>query len=183
MATGYTGGLTEQTTLREFILRFIHEFPPKPVPPSTYYVEKVEAAKAHLAYLEKMSEPEAMEEMKKERQAILDSRKRVQEKSDRLRRVYDRMETLVSAWAVPPALERLKVFMLSQIRESRDFDCHGPSDDDIHDDVVPKAWIRNQISYAKYDIEFYEKRNQEEIDRRRADDEHISAFMESLPKE
>lgn len=94
---------------------------------------------------------------------------------------YQKMLEPAEAW-VPPTEEhkKFKNFMVTQLRESIDFDC-GKSYYTHPDKLTGHQWRKNQIDKANRDIEYHTEERQKEIERVSNRNEWLRALRQSLP--
>ena len=151
MPTGYTESITRnpEFTFRQYLLGCARAFgaavqqrdepvsAPLRLPElSDYYLRKFESASAELADLDAKSDEDLLVEMKKVNQASLDDHQRTVAEMAHSKARYEAFLAQALTWT-PPTEEHqnLKQFMLSQIKESMDFDLHTPREPYLYEFV------------------------------------------------
>lgn len=199
MPTGYTADISNGITFRQYAMGCARAFgalitmrdepSDAPIPdsfqPSKYHEECLQTASDRLAQLRLMSLDET--ELAADtayREAVEANTTRIREKND-LRAKYSAMLAQVEAWKPPtPDHEEYHRFMVSQIRESIDFDC----DTSFYEDNQPERlsggnWLAQQIQEVERSINYHTRANAEEIARTNGRSGWVKALRDSLPAE
>lgn len=155
---------------------------PERFEPSTYHAERLEEARAHLAWVKQMPLTEAGREAKKEYEQNLASNQRAIQQGKELRAKYEAMLQHVMAWR-PPTEDHvgLQEFMARQLQESINFDCS----EDFREENPPilhsaEEWKQEAIANAEWRVAHHEKNHAEEIERTNGRNEWLKALRESL---
>lgn len=197
MPTGYTSIVAdnENFTFPEFAMRCARNFGalimmrdepldapiPEKFEPSDYYKNEYEKAKA--AYENFIVNPPSDEDLEKQyNEYVAHETERFAADSaekDIKRRRYNAMLSKVLKWQ-PPTLEYegLKKFMIDQLHDSIEFDCseYRPIISDREEYIA-----RNRSGeYLKEELDFYEKRWHEEIERTNSRNKWLKELRESL---
>lgn len=197
MPTGYTSIVAdnENFTFPEFAMRCARNFGalimmrdepldapiPEKFEPSDY--EKNEYEKAKAAYENFIANPPSDEDLEKQynEYVALETERFAAASADKdiKRRRYNAMLLKVLKWQPPtPEHEGLKEFMIDQLHDSIDFDCseYRPLISDKEEYIA-----RNRNGeYLKEELDFYEKRWHEEIERTNSRNKWLKELRESL---
>jgi hypothetical protein len=198
MPTGYTADIKDDTSFTEFALRcaramgaciIMRDDPlDAPIPDefvaSDYHAKALDDALSRQASVAEMTLSEAAQAMEAENSKIAESRERTIRESAETRRRYERMLAMVEAWA-PPTREHVnfKKFMLDQLRESINFDCHDP------DDTAkwyagfcgtPQQWLDKEREKAAQEVAYHRQHLQEELDRTASRNSWVRELRRSL---
>lgn len=195
MPTGYTAAIADGITFEQFAMNCAREFGalflmreepnnaviPERFEPSDYHVEKIAEAKSTLESLKSISpddaERRALDEYERE---VLQNKEAIKKK-ERLKEKYEAMLKEAEAW-IPPSEDHtgMKNFMISQIKESIDFDC----DSSYYRREVPRLsgeeWINKNLKQALHDLDYHNKQNEEEIERTESRNVWLNKLRESL---
>lgn len=197
MPTGYTSKLYDgkEQTADEFILECARAFGayvlgrdtpigadvPTHYEPSSYYAESVNKDQIRLTNLRGMSVKDrvkaADEAFAKLHARWIEDKAKVEERRTR----YEEMLARVRQWE-PPTSDHvgLKEFMVKQLEESIDFDCHTwPEEEPTK--PSPHDWYKKELADAERSLEFSEQHYAEEIERTNGRNGWIKALHESLP--
>lgn len=196
MPTGYTSKLYDGPQgFRDFALRCARAFGaltmmrdesldaaiPDTFEPSDYHIKALAKARADLAEVETWDEPEAQRraDTSHERQHA-DWAKAKASAEERAAR-YDAMAALVEAWS-PPSGDHVncRAFMLDQLRESKDFDCHVWEEPTRRTGSEFKA---ERLASLTHDIAYHEREGAAERERAAERTRWVSALRGSLPSE
>ena len=158
---------------------------PERFEPSKYHEEQIAQAVAEVARLKAMTPEEMRNALEAHRKRMIAERAEAQKKDAAVRARYEAMIEKVQAWN-PPTSEHteMKKFMLSQLRDSIEFDCHDK--DGFLDrfytipDVSPETWNAHCIANANKDIEYHTKKHAEEVSRANDRTAWVKALRESL---
>jgi len=192
MPTGYTDKIKDGITFEQFIMSCARAFGaliemrddptdakiPDEFKPSDYYIKELEKANAELVNFTHLSKLEIQEKANEEyKQAMIEYRRRKQENID-LFNAYNSMLVQVENWN-PPSSDHieLKNFMISQIRESIKFDCYEP---DMPAPKTGETWAVEKLESIVWDIEYYTKENEEEIERINGRNKWVRQLRESI---
>lgn len=197
MPTGYTSIVAdnENFTFPEFAMRCARNFGalimmrdepldapiPEKFEPSDYYKNEYEKAKA--AYENFIVNPPSDEDLEKQYNEYVahETERFVAASADKdiKRRRYNAMLSEVLKWQPPtPEHEGLKKFMIDQLHDSIEFDCseYRPIISDREEYIA-----RNRSGeYLKEELDFYEKRWHEEIERTNSRNKWLKELRESL---
>lgn len=154
-----------------------------------YYPRRIEEIKAEIERLSAMT-PKAIElEHAKIMKDMEDAATEERNKSGERRVRYQSMLDAVTAWEPPtPDHVEMKKFMVQQLTESMQFDCHidGDSYQEKRVKSTPKnalAWHKERIKAAHADLDYARKNLAEEQDRVAAAKRWVESLMKSLPAE
>lgn len=201
MPSGITSDIYEDkdVTLRDYLMRVgrgmafaimqrdsDQDEPVKRCEPNTkYYDEKEQSAQARIAELTAMTSEEvaqaAREDFERER-AAWEQRKA---ENAALRARYEAMLAEVEAWEPDPLIAGTKEYALRMLRESIDFDCGRPDEEDRYypepTEQEPNEWLRYQLGRAHEDVGYAQKHRADELARAEERNRYIDAFYASLP--
>jgi hypothetical protein len=201
MPTGYTDGVTEETTFREFALKCARAFGAlimmrddpmdTPIPdefsPSDYHLKAIEALLKEQDHITLCPTAEVAAILEKHNAEARERREASVAESDKTRAAYRRMIGLVEQWTPPtPDHVRMKEFMLEQLTESEKWDCH---DGEWYSDCyrifegTPDDWRKTRLANIERDLEYHRKHHQEELERARVRTAWVKALRESLEAE
>lgn len=160
--------------------------PPKLEGRAGRYEDRVKEATREKDKLNAMSMSEVIEEFTKESEAEI---KRCNEGIEKKRRQEERYESMIAkveAW-IPPSSEHvgLKEFMLSQLRDSLEFDCSGSYYADALRDLesrTPEDWLEQQKEAVNRNLEHYTNLLKEESERVEGRNLWKTQLFESLGK-
>lgn len=197
MPTGYTSIVAdnENLTFSEFAMRCARNFGalimmrdepldapiPEKFEPSDYYKNEYEKAKA--AYENFIANPPSDEDLEKQynEYVALETERFAAASADKdiKCRRYNAMLLKVLKWQPPtPEHEGLKEFMIDQLHDSIDFDCseYRPLISDKEEYIA-----RNRNGeYLKEELDFYEKKWHNEIERTNSRNKWLKELRESL---
>ncbi len=192
MATGYTSGLTDETTLAEFAMKCARAFGalvtmredpldapiPESFEPSDYEREALQKAKARLKELRGMSPAQADAMAQAEYVSAIKRWQKSVDDNAKLRARYKRMLALVRKWKPPtPDHKGLKDFMIEQIESSMKFDCYESA---APTKETGAAWLRMNIESAIRAVGNATKYSEEEIERARTRTKWVKDLRISL---
>ena len=198
MPTGYTYAVADGTVsdLRTFALTCARgmgalimmrddpsdaDIPKRFEADTKYHDNAIATARQRLAELEAMDEAFRVSACLAYNQKVAaDKRSRIA-KNDEQRARYQAMISQVEQWSGAP--EGLREFMLSQLRQSVDFDC--PKDPTKYMDK-PKslnAWYGDELRAAAHSIQYNEKERADEIARTAERNAWLERLFASLPAE
>jgi hypothetical protein len=196
MPTGYTAAVQdgEITEFSEFAMSCARAFgacitmrddpADAPIPeafePSSYHAKALEVAQAELAALEAMTEAEQEAAARAAYEIEARAWDEYEDKKFQSRLRYVAMLEKVQAWSAPtPGHVEFKNFMIEQLQESIDFDCHRTSSK-RPEPVETKAWLAEKRASLNRDIAFCANEQAEEIERARKRTEWVQALRNSL---
>lgn len=197
MPSGYTADLKLDTPFEEFAFRcargmgaliMMRDEPMNaPIPdsfaPSTYEFKALESAIASKAAYSEMSAQQLFDDIARHNAEMDRHAVESRERYATMRAAYERMIGLVEAWQ-PPTEDHVnfKKFMLTQLRESLEWDCHEDRVDGYYPQFTgtPDEWRQQLIVKAERDIAYYQKAWQEEQDRTKGRNDWIRALRKSL---
>lgn len=196
MPTGYTAKIADGISFNDFALSCARAFgacieqrdddpsdKPKTQNPCHYHLDKLEKAHRELANFKKMSNRRLRQKWGNEmrRQAI--SALGSLQKKEALRKKYAKMLEQVKAW-VPPTIDHqgLKEFMEKQITESMDWDCDPKHTIELglKDLADFPTWKKSVLKSLQWDIDYYAKRGQEDLQRTTERNSWIRDLYQSL---
>jgi len=181
MPTGYTADVQsgKVTTLTEYAMQCARAFgatimmrddpADKPIParfePQTAYNDEgLAEAQKQLAELEALTDSECADRAEDDYQkSLVVYHERVARRAEQKAR-YEAMIAKVNAWEAPRTHAEMKSFMLSQLRQSVDFDCNGEWDREPKREA-PVAWRARKISDAAKNISYHAEARKKEIER------------------
>jgi hypothetical protein len=195
MPTGYTAEIYEgkkEVTFQDYAMGCARAFGacilmrddpkdtpiPDAFPVDSYHVRALASAKVKLAKLKKMPLATRIKQADKFNAEALKSYEESVTRNATLRKRYEDMLKQAQAWE-PPTAEHtnFKEFMVSQLKDSINFDCHVPSKPSK---VSTGAWFKQQIESAEWDIKYHEKQYQKEVKNVAARNAWIATLRESL---
>ena len=195
MSTGYTSAISEGISFENFVMRCARamgacismrddpmdkEIPNK-FKPSTHYYDALEEAKNKLEKLNTMSLDDAEIEAQLEFEKLVESNEKSIQLKDKLRYKYQTMLRKVTEWNPPTdEYDGLKEFMIDQITKSIDFDCNNKSYYHTNLRLSACDWLSQRINMIQDDINYYEKENQEEVERAKKRTMWIQQLRKSL---
>lgn len=198
MPTGYTHGLTEETSFREFALTCARNFGAlitmrdepmdAPIPdefsPDDYHVKGEREAMLEVEKYQAMTVSEARIELEKARLEAEQEALARKVEVDTTRRAYERMLEFVREWTPPtPDHENMKSFMASQLLESIRFDCGGTYYVDRMMDLkatTPEKYLSSRLDQAKQSLAYHRAEHDKAVERARARTAWIKALKGSL---
>lgn len=153
---------------------------PEAFEPSTYSAERATEARAKLAALQAMTDPEIKAAADADYRGRLDSWEQRKRKRAEGKARYEAMLAKVTAWTPPtPDHVEMKSFMLDQLKESIKFDCSG--DYDVKPEPVSiYEWRIAEINRLTKDIAYHEKAQAEEVARTEGRNLWLRALRDSL---
>lgn len=193
MPTGYTYKVADGdvTTLRDFALECIKAFlieyrdQPSDTPilvnaePDTYYYDRVQEGKARD---EALANPDS-EELKAEYAEYLaatDWRETYNEEKIVKRQRYSLMIEKTKQWAGP---QQVKDFMLSQLRESLQFDCGDGKPEVIPAKMSFEEWYAEEIRTNNRELVYYQEQHEANVAKTQKRNAFVQEFLDSLPSE
>lgn len=201
MATGYTAdvGSGKVTEFRDFAMACARAFGacitmrddpidaeiPDEFTPDDYYARSVNDAKAALVKAQAMTLAEAVEDLAKHNASQANDRQRLRKESVATRQRYEAMLAKVIDWTPPThEHERMKGFMVEQLQESINFDCHD--DGGFPERCYPSfegtasEWLERKVHVAAEELVRAKKRYAEEVERCRSRSEWVNDLRRSL---
>ena len=194
MPTGYTAGVGDGKVrdFRTFALQCARQFgacimqrdeatasPPRTIEPSDYHAKRITEVTAELVRLQGLSLEQAGIEADAEWTAHIQM---LQEYALKKRETEDRYRSMirkVEKWTPPTNDHKeMKSFMLSQLRESIEFDCSVFPDTVTHQSG--KQWLTAKRGKAARDIGYHTAENAKEIERAADRNAWITALYDSL---
>lgn len=193
MPTGYTSGLTTETSFPEFAMKCARAFgaliemrdepADAPIPefkPSDYHCEALAKARVRLAELQQTPDEQLRERMRAKWE---ESERRKSERrggTDKQRLAYESMLGKVRDWSPPtPDHSELRSFMIQQLEESIQFDCTVS-----HETAAPvpdfEAWKAKAIASATGDITHHQAEWDKEVKRVNSRNLWVKQLRESL---
>lgn len=125
--------------------------------PSSYYEESAKNHKKELERLKKLSLADAKKEMEAQHESSLQRAREGIEKDKAVRQRYETMLAKVTAWK-PPSSEHasLKKFMVEQITNSIEFDCHSDYYERMLNEKMPtpKQWLKDAIKKEQSNLDY-----------------------------
>lgn len=196
MPTGYTAPLHDgdDISFEDFVLRCARgmaacilqrdeglDSPPRMVKVSSYHQDRIDEAQGRLAELEAMAFGDFAKMAREAHKVAEASHLAAIAENEAMRQRYVDMIGVVTEWT-PPSSEHkgLKTFMLEQLRESLDFDCHEPSPPTK---LNGGAYREELVDRAHRDIEYHTKALSEEEERTHARNMWTKVLYESLGRE
>ena len=179
MATGYTACVEDGVTFEEFVWKCARAFGAnimmrddpqdakiKQYEPDSYHMDRIKEARSRLAELETMTIKQAEVLCKTEFSAAMVRWNEARDRMAALATKYNTMIGLVSAW-VPPTKDHngLKEFMLKQLADSLEWDCHSDEYQEKQRPVLKPAgqWISKKIEETKRDITYHTTHYEAEV--------------------
>lgn len=161
--------------------------PVKPRQESDYARRRVEEHRAELERLGALSVEDAAGAAEREFVEATEFYEKAKAEKAALRRRYEDMLAQVEAWEPDSKVIYVKEHAIKYLRESIEFDCSKDGDDMRY---YPKPerlsgvdWLAQKIADAQRSLEYAEKQLAEEVARVADFNEHIEAFLRSLPPE
>lgn len=196
MPTGYTSPIYEgkAITFEQFVWRCARAFgalvhmrdepmdklPPKESKRESYHEGRLAEATAELARLRTLSLKDAGKEAAAEYARTVDEVRASNEKSTAMRARYSEMLGKVVEWQPPtPEHVGLKDFMVAQLREAREFDCHERP---MPTRETPAEWLASALTDAERTVTYHT--NELAKDRQRLEDRYgwLNALRKSVPQ-
>lgn len=200
MPMGITAEIYEgkEVTLRDYLMRVGRSMsmaimqrdsdqdePVKLRQESEYAHRSVREHRAELTRLQGLSAADAAREAAQEFTEASERYEATKAEKAALRLRYETMLAQVEAWEPDPKVEYVKEHAIKYLRESIDFDCGHDGDDMRYYDKPERldgpAWLAKKLADEARSLEYAEKQLAEEIERVADFNEHITAFLESLP--
>lgn len=195
MPTGYTAAIADGISFEKFVwtcarafgaLVMMRDEPSgAPIPerfePSDYNAKEAAKSRAELARLQAMSIEQVQEAAEEAySQALERHTKRAEEKTE-LRNKYNAMLAKAVQWKPPTKdHEGLKGLMVSQLRDSIDWDCSDKYDQPpVKQDAT--AWRNTQLAELRRSIAYHEKVQAEENERAESRNAWLKALRDSVP--
>lgn len=196
MPTGYTSKIYEgkEQTGKEFLMTCARAFGatiemrdmgldaeiPEEFQPSTYHQEQINIARENLLKYTEMTIEEASELAEMEYNQKLIDNKKYNDKKFALRDRYQNTLGEVLNWEPPTSEhEGLKKFAIEQLQESIKWDCTIYPRENYKKET-PQEYIERKIGESLKDIEYYQKKWEEEVKRTNACNLWIKQLRESL---
>ena len=197
MPTGYTAAVADGTVvdLRSFALQCARgmgalvtmrdepwdaPIPDELKPSTAYYDELLTKAQSELGLLSMMSDLECAAAQERERAERAEWQAKYAEDTRAQRARYEAMLAKVEAWGTEA--EGIRDFMLSQLRQSIEFDCR-----DYEPEPVPvlsaSEWRAARMAKLTEDIRYYEAQRAAEIARTAERNRWLSALRDSLAED
>jgi hypothetical protein len=197
MPTGYTAAIKDGISFEKFVwscarafgaLVMMRDEPTgAPIPqrfePSDYNAKRAAEARGELARLQAMSIEQVQAAAESAySEAVQRHEKRTAERTE-LRNKYNAMLAKAVQWEPPTKdHEGLKEMMISQLRESIDWDCNDKYDQPpMKQDAM--TWHNAQIAEARRSIAYHEKAQAEENERTEGRNAWLMALRESVPQQ
>lgn len=200
MPTGYTAKVQKgEDTFGQFVWRCARAFGAlvtmrddpmgAPVPErfeiGDYYPQRIAEIEKELGRFRAMTDIEADLEVVKEHKKVVVANTERRERAKQERANYERMLVQVQAWEAPPEQQKLREFMISQLKDSISFDCS-----EVYQQPVPSivgnagpAWRQKRVTELKDDLQRARKSLREEEVRVAKRNAWIGALRESVPYE
>lgn len=195
MPTGYTASVADGkvTDFRTFALQCARQFgacvaqrddpmdaPPKLVEPSQYHAKALAEAEARLVELQAMTVEEAGKQADAEHAKAVEERERYRNTRRDTQRRYEAMIEKVETWKSPTSDHaELRLFMLSQLRESMDFDCREYDQPPlVH--LSGEAWLVKRRGELAASIGRHREEHRKELERTAERNAWIQALYDSL---
>lgn len=152
---------------------------------SEYAHRSVAEHRAELERLRALSAEDAAAEAEHEFAEATEAFEKVKAEKAALRKRYEDMLVQVEGWVPELKVIYVKEHAIKCLRESIEFDCSKDGDDMRY---YPKpqrlsgsAWLEQKIASEQRSLAYAEKQLAEEIERVADFNEHIEAFLRSLP--
>jgi len=199
MPTGYTADVQDGkvTSFRAFAMQCARAFGalvtmrdddqdapiPEELKPGEYYISSVQSDEVKLGGLLAMGDEEASTKAAEAYEAQLAYSREYRAKKIAQRKRYEAMLAKVEAWEPPsPDHEGMKKFMLSQLRESIEFDCSSDYTPTVEPLLSGADWRKQQIARAQESLERSRKSLADEEERVRGHNKWLRQLRESLAK-
>lgn len=198
MPTGYTAKVYDGTeeSFESFVLRCAHaieyfiDMRDEPLNikikdvkkvDSSYHLNALKKEKKELYRLKKLTNEQIKEEVNKYNEKQMKDWIASCKREKVLRERYEVMLEKVKKWKVPSIEhEGLKNFMIQQLSESIQFDCHHESQKP--EDVSQKDWYSNLIEMSEENIKYYLEKLKEEVENVKKRNEYVKLLKESLER-
>lgn len=194
MPTGYTADIAKGITFEQYALGCARAFGalvmmrddpadaeiPERFEPSDYHVKAIVEETATLAELRGMAPDEAARGAAEDYQRELQEHRRRKQERLELKNKYNAMLAQVVKWKSPSSdHDQYKEFMISQIRESIDFDCNERY---VSEPVqlTGEEWLSKRIENSERMLEYHKRENAKEIERTESRNRWIAQLRESL---
>jgi hypothetical protein len=196
MPTGYTANIEKGISFKEYAMGCARAFGaciemrdsskdtpiPEEFPVSDHNLLELKDAKLRLALLKKMSVSDAQKEAKEEYEYSVKTKDRMLKVKTEVLKKYEKMLEEVNKWRAPsPDHIEFKEFMVSQIRDSINWDCSTKYVLEIKPKLESgKEWLKRNIKIAEDDIAHHTKKHNEEVERVKGRNQWIKQLRESL---
>ena len=188
MATGYTCKVKDGISFKEFVMICARAFGatitmrddpldkkiPEEFKPSPHYYDEVCRIEKELERISKISLEEAKRYAEEEAKKENERNERYKEENVSLIKAYTKLLKMVREWQ-PPTEDHyeLKTFMIDQLKNSMEWDCHCFSKGDVIlkptlVKVIPKSpeqWLKDKENRLIEDLNYYKEEYKKEVDR------------------
>jgi len=148
--------------------------------PSSYHAEAIEKATADLTRLRSMTPAEIGDAYRAAQKEAEEYRREYEQRKAAEAHRYRDMIAKAAAWEPPTADHReLKTFMLSQLRESLEFDCGGSYSPSVPYEGA-QEWWQTQVKKAQRDVDYHRTEQRKEEERCRERNEWVDQLRASL---
>jgi hypothetical protein len=203
MPSGITSDIYEgkDVTLQDYLLRVGRSMsfaimqrdsdvdePVKYREPSTKYdEERIAKAQAEIVELEKMTLAEAAQRSTAEYNEKMKAREEYKANKEALLQRYENMLAKVKAWEPDEKIAYVKKYAIQYLEESIEFDVGDRSNLTKYYPYPMRLngseWLNDKTQQARETIDRARKNIKEELDRVKDFNEHIDAFLKSLPND
>lgn len=176
MPTLNTENLTDKTSLREFVARFVQHHSR-----NDWYRRELERYKKEREALIMLTDDEVHQQTETAWQGLEDDRKANLRKHQELRKKYESMLVKVEAWNPPtPQHKALKRRMIDELKLSIDHDCMENFYLNITPRKSPAQWFREAVERTTWHIDYYAgKMHAEELEAA-ANEQWINQLFDSI---
>lgn len=193
MPTGYTAAIADGIPFEQFVWNCARAFgalilmrddrSDAPIPerfePSDSYRKWTDEARTKLAALEAMSLEDVQAAAAAAHKEAMDAWRKAQAENIELRNKYSAMLAKAIEWTPPtPEHEPLREFMIKQIRDSINFDCHeypAPAPQEA------TAWHNKQVEQQRRMVARYVAEQADEVARTESRNQWLRALRNSVP--
>lgn len=203
MPTGYTAPIKDGITFRKFALNCARNFGAaivlrdedsdvEPTPENVrlggnYYEKSLQSAKQAKTKFDKLSQKQKRQMFERETEQILSQCRKSHCEMKMQKERYLHMLNQVESW-IPPTKDHknMKDFMISQIKESIDFDCNSEYNNSRIISAVTQTypeWLKFKKEEIARNIEYYTDELKSENRRNNERSQWIKDLLDSLPKE
>lgn len=193
MPTGYTAAITsdEGISFEDFVMNCARAFgacitmrddpSDKEIPvfkPTDYHAKKLKEAKKELTEFKKLTKTDWEQKVKIEFSDAIKKYEIAVKENDMIKDKYNKMLEKVRKWQYPTFEHKgLKSFMINQITESIEWDCHEPEYPVISN---PEDWVNKKLKSILWNIKYHTEENEKEITRVNGRNKWVKELRESL---
>ena len=204
MPTGYTQDIYagKDITFREYALTCARAFGafvtmrdspmdaelPTTFEPSTYHRDKLDDAARRVQELLVMTQEQRDDAANAKYRQDIERWKKSEQTNYEMAARYDSMLERARKYIAPPGLEEFAKFLVTQLEESKRFDCHVPGESYFTEPVSESGneWYSKRLAQDTKDVKYHSEEWEKELQRVKERNEWITnlfASLESAPVE